>query len=301
NSDASDYESSGFATTTESLTSSVNEYVFENGRRYHTFFGTDKNLLPTDEKEKDCLDLHHEILLQMMQGKILLAPLENPQPILDCGTGTGIWAIDVADKYPEAEVVGTDLSPIQPSWVPPNCKFEVDDVEKEWTFQDKSFDYIHSRNLAQSIGNWEKYMSEMYRCTKPGGYCELAESGGTLYSDDNTTHAGVKLHCDLCKDAMARIGRPFPTGATLKGYLEKAGFVDVKLQDFKMPLGPWAKDQHMKRVGAMTLLMDETGFEAYGMAAFTRILGMSKEAATEVFTNGLKGIKNKNHHSYMLL
>jgi SAM-dependent methyltransferase len=40
--------------------------------------------------------------------------------ILDIGTGTGIWAIDMADKYPMAMVIGIDLSPIQPSFIPNN-------------------------------------------------------------------------------------------------------------------------------------------------------------------------------------
>lgn len=35
--------------------------------------------------------------------------------MLDLGTGTGIWAIDFADEYPSANVIGTDLSPIQPT------------------------------------------------------------------------------------------------------------------------------------------------------------------------------------------
>lgn len=52
-----------------------------------------------------------------MDGKLFLAPL-GPKPgrILDIGTGTGIWAIDVGDEYPSAEIIGTDLSPTQPSW-----------------------------------------------------------------------------------------------------------------------------------------------------------------------------------------
>jgi hypothetical protein len=37
------------------------------------------------------------------------------------------------------------------------------------------------------------------------------------------------------------------------------------------------------------------------MAALTRILGMEKEDALKVFADALKGVKNKNHHTYNLL
>lgn len=38
-------------------------------------------------------------------------------------TGTGNWAIDFADAYPMCDVLGTDLSPIQPQYVPVNCRY----------------------------------------------------------------------------------------------------------------------------------------------------------------------------------
>jgi methylase of polypeptide subunit release factors len=50
-----------------------------------------------------------------MEGKLYLAPIEAPSKVLDIGTGTGIWAMDFGDEFPEAEVIGTDISPIQPS------------------------------------------------------------------------------------------------------------------------------------------------------------------------------------------
>jgi 2-polyprenyl-3-methyl-5-hydroxy-6-metoxy-1,4-benzoquinol methylase len=103
------YDRSGYDTSTASLSSSIQQYVFENGRRYHAYFGVDKNPLPTDEKEQDRMDLHHEMFLKLLDGRLHLAPIKNPHRILDVGTGTGIWAIDMADKYSQAEVIGNDL------------------------------------------------------------------------------------------------------------------------------------------------------------------------------------------------
>jgi hypothetical protein len=77
------------------------------------------------------IDLQHHLWLLMLKNKLYLAPISNPQRVLDIGTGTGIWAIDfginlffvyysialthsVATQNPSADVLGTDLSPIQP-------------------------------------------------------------------------------------------------------------------------------------------------------------------------------------------
>ena len=81
--------------------------------------------------------------------------------VLDLGTGTGIWAIDFADMHPEASIVGVDLSPIQPKWVPPNCTFEVDDLERPWLFKEP-FDFIRSANIAQGIRDWPTYTKRIY-------------------------------------------------------------------------------------------------------------------------------------------
>jgi ubiquinone/menaquinone biosynthesis C-methylase UbiE len=60
---------------------------------------------------------------------LFFAPLNRLQPraILDIATGTGEWAIQMGDYFPQATVVATDLSPIQPIDVPPNVNFYVED------------------------------------------------------------------------------------------------------------------------------------------------------------------------------
>lgn len=54
------------------------------------------------------------------------------------------WAIDVADHFPSTLVTGVDLYPPPNTWISPNCKLEVDDVLKPWTWA-VSFDLIHIR------------------------------------------------------------------------------------------------------------------------------------------------------------
>jgi hypothetical protein len=49
------------------------------------------------------MDLAYHSLLLMFEGKSFFAPVKNPQRIVDWGTGTGIWALDVGDQYPEAQ------------------------------------------------------------------------------------------------------------------------------------------------------------------------------------------------------
>lgn len=52
----------------------------------------------------------------------------------------------VGDKFRGAEVLGIDLSPIQPQWVPNNVTFIIDDVEAEWLNGD-NWDFVHLRNM----------------------------------------------------------------------------------------------------------------------------------------------------------
>jgi hypothetical protein len=77
---------------TDSLASSILNHRMENGRQYHAYrdgayWG------PNDELAKEILDFAHHMYLLTLDQKLHLAPIQSPQTILDCGTGTGIWAI----------------------------------------------------------------------------------------------------------------------------------------------------------------------------------------------------------------
>ncbi|KAG5815068.1 hypothetical protein H9Q74_011915, partial [Fusarium xylarioides] len=155
----STYGSDRGSVYTASATSSIYDYQYENGRRYHAF-REGQYVLPNDDQEQQRLDLQHHIWRLLLGGALHTAPLPNPDSpdeyrILDLGCGTGIWAIEMADEYPNATVAGVDLSPIQPDWVPGNCMFHVDDYEDEWTYREsEKFDYIHGRALSGTSADW---------------------------------------------------------------------------------------------------------------------------------------------------
>lgn len=198
----------------------------------------------------------------VLDGELYLAPIGNsPQKILDLGTGTGIWAIDMADRFPSARVIGNDLSPIQPQWVPPNCFFEVDDITKPWTHSRDTFDFIHGRGLHGSIYNWPGLYKEAYAALKPGGWLESVEYAVKFFADgpdgqplpDNPESA-IFQWCKLGNEATEKTGRPFAITDDLVRWQKEAGFINVTEKMYKVPCGPWAKDPKMKDIGRYNLL-----------------------------------------------
>lgn len=116
---------------------------------------------------------------------------------------------DFADANPQSQVIGVDVSPIQPRWVPPNVEFEVDDITQEWTWQAGNFDFIYIRGLIGSIKDWKKLYREAYKCCKPGGWIESCELDLTICSDDGSVRDGMALVAlSRCvREAGRRMGR----------------------------------------------------------------------------------------------
>ena len=220
------------STTSTSLKSSMEDYTYENGRRYHAFRAGEYPL-PSDEAEQDRMDLHHHVWRLILGGSLLVSDVHKPQRILDVGTGTGIWAIEIADENPEAQVTGTDLSPIQPAWIPPNCQFYVDDAESDWNFD--PMDLIHGRSLGGSISDWPRFYGQCYQTLKPGGYVEIQEHNAWVSALEQEPPWTALWNVTL-NEASAMFGKYLNVADKHVDWMKEAGFVDVKEKVFQVGL-----------------------------------------------------------------
>ncbi|VTT57537.1 unnamed protein product [Fusarium fujikuroi] len=258
---ASDFDpddSSSLRSSSTSISSSILEHSYQNGRRYHRY-RHGRYPLPNDEAEQNREDMLHAMMLEATDGRLFYAPIdENPQRIADLGTGTGIWAIEIGEKYPSAEVLGLDLSPIQPTWVPPNVKnmkpgawVELQDVDGQVHTDDNSIP-----------DDWP-----LKRFT------EIILQAFALY--ETNAHAAV-------------------FGAQ---YLAEAGFVNIKHNYIKLPYGTWPKDKVMRLVGMYYRTACEEFFPAIGNLHFPQ-LGWGKDEMEVFFAECRQSMRDPNVHAY---
>jgi hypothetical protein len=65
--------------------------------------------------------------------------------------------------YPNSTITGIDLSPIQPTFVPENVHFFVDDFEEEWVDPENKYDFIHLRHTLHSVKDTKTLLDQTIR------------------------------------------------------------------------------------------------------------------------------------------
>lgn len=265
---------------------------------------------PSDEQQFEAFEMGHMVCLVLdyhQPNPLHRAPIgDEPKQILDIGTGHGSWACDMADMYPSATVRGVDIFPPPVSWTPPNCVFEVDDVQREWTWRDP-FDFIHMRQLlgAFSAEGWDTLYQQCYKGLKPGGWIEQMEFDVRVKSDDGTLKPDSHLAGwgDNFIGCGERAGHPLTTQETMRGSIEKAGFIDVHEFIYKVPMGPWPKNKVLKEAGQLNFHHWSSGLEGYAMWLLTKYGAPEPWTTEEVqvyLANVRAELKSISLHAYGL-
>jgi SAM-dependent methyltransferase len=231
-------------------------------------------LFPRHHAEIDRLDIQHYALREVLGGNYV-APVRQPDRILDVGSGTGQWGFEVASEFPGCLMVGVDLVAGKPGGPPNNC-FVKADLLRGLPFRDGIFDLVHQRLLMSAVpaGSWSEVVADLVRVARPGGWIELVEGAPEMGPAGPSTArlSGMLKRLAEAKglDASGTVFR------SLVRYLREAGVEEVRVREVSLPVGEWGG-----RIGSF-MLTD-------ARAMFMRLIP-AFEAAFAVSTEELHGL-----------
>ncbi|EIW83089.1 S-adenosyl-L-methionine-dependent methyltransferase [Coniophora puteana RWD-64-598 SS2] len=198
-------------------------------------------VLPADEEEGNRLDLQHLLVKNVFGGRVIFAPIAftDEDNVLDNGTGTGAWIMDVFQSIPPTvSFYGVDLHiRLVPADPPENTQFiacSFLDLPADWT--DK-FALVNQRLMLAALTreNWTKCISEIYRVLKPGAWVQLVEIDGYLFSDDHDESA--EWFSSLLGALFGHKGLIQDCHKVIPSLLCEKGFENVVVEERKVRLG----------------------------------------------------------------
>lgn len=194
-------------------------------------------VFPRHPAEIDRLDIQH-YALQAGLGANYLAPVRGPALILDSGTGSGQWAFDLCEEFPEVTVIGFDLVAGKPTR-PANYRFVQGNLLEGLPFAYDCFDFVHQRFLAPGlpVKSWSEVVQELVRVTRPGGWIELVEAAPWIQPAGPATAQLSELAWRVLRArGLDSAGILFDA---LDDHLRRAGLVDVAKRTIDLPVGHW--------------------------------------------------------------
>ena len=220
------------------------------------------NLTDLSDIEHHRLELQADAHERLQQNNIFHALVVKPKRVLDVGCGTGRSTVQLAQKFPEAQIIGVDLSPVPTVHSKPdNVEYVQGDIRQlmksgDERFANGSFDYVFSRLL--SMADWRSYISEISSILAPRGWFEVQEfeigqhdANGNVITDEipamtvfyellSTQSSSVLIGDDIwltfaCFRNIARKGMEPLIALKARGLMEDCGFVEVEEKPYKVP------------------------------------------------------------------
>jgi len=155
------------------------------------------------------------------------------------------------------------------------------------------------------FGSLRRYanVSSSTRHIRPGGYFELQELDCRFTSDDGSLSedSNLALWSKLICDASEMYNRPIPYYHEYRGWLEKAGFVDIQQTIFKSPTNSWPKNKLLKEVSKFQLVAHVEGLEGISLGLMTRGLQWKAEEVKVLMAKIRPELRDRSVHSYQTM
>lgn len=221
-------------------------------------------------------DFQHFLLQRLMRGNYLAPVDPYTRNILDIGTGTGRWAIEMARAFPRAQVIGIDQQEIiWPGDKPRNYIFTEGNIVEGLPFGNESFSFVHQRGMSMTIPafNWQGVLREIARVTEPGGWIELVETDFTIFPQGQFTREWLSW----LRKSYDIYGIDHEVIQYLPQIMGEAGFRNICLFHTDVPLGAWAG-----RIG----IIGEANLRAFNasMKHHYRSKGITSEQMEDIWT-----------------
>ncbi|EEH07419.1 conserved hypothetical protein [Histoplasma capsulatum G186AR] len=185
---------------------------------------------------------------------------------------------------PVDDVIGVDISPhMKPDDTPENLWLQcnqVDDLNRTFTFPPNHFDLVHSRLIASGLHRqrWPRYIRDIKRTLRPGGWVQMAEMYFNVQSDNGTITNDHALRQWSSRYARSIEDVKDPRVAmNLGNLLTSAGFVNVETKLINIPLAAWSNDPRMREIGSLNRLNVYRLFGSLALYPLMKRLHMSRE------------------------
>lgn len=152
--------------------------------------------------------------------------------------------------------------------------------------------------MAAAIADWPKLVGQVFANTKPGGYAEFQDFDLQYYSEDGSYKDDLPISkwATTLLNASRDFGRDPCPGPKIEGWAKEAGFEDVTVQRFRLPIGPWPRDKHLKTIGSWNLVQVEEGLEGFTLRLFTQMLKWDPKEVQVLLADVRKNLRDPKIH-----
>ncbi|KAG0257997.1 hypothetical protein BGZ95_005085 [Linnemannia exigua] len=262
------------------------EFRWYHGRRYHNT--PSLYMLPNDTEEVDRLHLQHYIYKMIMGNKNIHVPIpKDCGRVIDLGCGPATWTMDMATDLTSVNFHGVDISPIYPAAIHPrNCSFSRECIISGLSQPSNSFDVAYQRNVAPgfTFEYWSRSITEAFRILKPGGYFESVETDVRVHDAGPMTNACF----DHMIMSMASRNIDPSVVRSLDKLMIEAGFVDVRVVEYRVPLGEYGGKLGQLWKQNMTAILEtvKPHLAKAGRITDQQVEGMIREMGRETARRG---------------